>query len=588
MKHFFRAKLFASVVLTTGGLLAQEAAPAQSPDVATLQAASTISESKPSESKTSPSPSTDLALTRSITAEGTQSGDSHVRIVRLSEVRGKVILDRNVGRGPEATLQNMPITQGMAMATGGDGYAEVEFEDGSALRLAPSSEARFPLLVLRTDGTKASTILADRGTVYFDTQKSKGMEFTLAMGKARISVAPGTHLRLEMTGTKAELAVISGMATVQTGDGAGAVVAKKQTMTLDTAGTGQTEVAKGIFESPYDGWDSDASKYHARYMRTSQNMGSTALYGMSDLNYYGGFVNGCGGSFWQPYMVSAGWSPYSQGMWTLYSTGYSWVSPYPWGWLPFHSGAWSYCSGVGWGWNPGGSWYGLRNVALMNPVGGGGAVSGSYGIARAPNAVALPRPPHGSQSMVVQSNGEMVRSTMDRPDNFVFRRDSAGMGVPRGSLGGLHGISRDVERHGFANREVYADTTAPARSMMVRGGDHGTAASSQANLPTTLRRGPAPEGLAQGNERFAWKNGGPNATGAQQQNSARPGGNAQGSVGPRPSGASNGASQGSFNRGGGQAGGGGSFNRGGGGMPAGGGNAGGGGRGSAPAGTAPH
>src|SRR5262249_14867519 len=44
---------------------------------------------------------------------------------------------------------------------------------------------------------------------------------------------------------------------------------------------------------------------------------------------------------------------------------------------------------------------------------------------------------------------------------FVFRNDSAGMGVPRGSMGNLNGISNEVAHHGFANRDVYV---APAGS----------------------------------------------------------------------------------------------------------------------------
>ena len=71
-----------------------------------------------------------------------------------------------------------------------------------------------------------------------------------------------------------------------------------------------------------------------------------------------------GGSFWQPYLVGSGWSPYANGVWAFYpGAGYSWVSPYPWGWLPYHSGSWSFLPGYGWGWQPGGPFNGLNNVA---------------------------------------------------------------------------------------------------------------------------------------------------------------------------------------------------------------------------------
>ena len=75
-----------------------------------------------------------------------QSGEvSKVRIVRLSEVKGVVLLDRNIGRGFEPAVTNMPIVENSRLQTG-DGVAEVEFEDSSSLRLAPHSLVVFPQL----------------------------------------------------------------------------------------------------------------------------------------------------------------------------------------------------------------------------------------------------------------------------------------------------------------------------------------------------------------------------------------------------------------------------------------------------------
>lgn len=488
--------------------------------------------------------------------EGAAPGDTHVRIVRLSDIKGSVVMDRAVGHGPEATMQNMPIVQNAALATG-EGYAEVEFEDGSTLRLAPNTEVRFPLLVLRSTGAKASTIRVDRGTVYVTLEKSKDTEFTLALDKARIAVSPGTHLRLEMKGAKAELAVFSGNATVDSGQ-APVVVGKKQTLTLTGNAAGQREVAKGVDEGPFDAWDKDATKYQERYSRANQMFGSSSLYGVSDLMYFGSFVNagGCG-TFWQPYFVSASWSPYLNGMWALYSGGYSWVSPYPWGWLPYHTGSWSYCNGLGWGWMPGGSWYGLQN---WGPGTGIAGVSQPT-IPHPPGVVGGPhppmRPPAGAKSFVMANSGPIVRSELKGEDRFVFQKDSAGLGVPRGSLGNLHGISNQVEHHGFVSRDVYA---APVMSS------HSVGDGRPMPMPLSLHRGAAPEGSANGAGRFDWKNAQPGAPGTQAGQN-HPVNNAPASMTNRPGG-------GEAYRGGGSPGGnmgGGSFHGGGAGAPTGGG-----------------
>src|ERR1700733_11883888 len=120
---------------------------------------------------------------------GALPGDSHVRIVRLSDVKGALGLDRMTGHGFEQTMQNMPIVEGAKLRTA-DGYAEVEFEDNSTLRLAPNSQVDFALLALRSSGAKASTMNVVKGTVYVSTENTKGNEFLLEAGEAKMMVSP--------------------------------------------------------------------------------------------------------------------------------------------------------------------------------------------------------------------------------------------------------------------------------------------------------------------------------------------------------------------------------------------------------------
>src|SRR5208282_1185420 len=96
------------------------------------------------------------------------SAESKARIVRLSEVQGTVQLDRALGDGFDKAFLNLPVVEGSRLKTGKDGRAEVEFEDGSALRLAPDSEIDFGRLALGDDGQKLSTVQLVSGTVYAD------------------------------------------------------------------------------------------------------------------------------------------------------------------------------------------------------------------------------------------------------------------------------------------------------------------------------------------------------------------------------------------------------------------------------------
>ncbi len=473
---------------------------------------------------------------------GAMPGDSHVRIVRLSEVNGSLALDRQTGLGFEQTMQNMPIVQGEKLQTA-EGYAEVEFEDNSTLRLAPNSRVDFPLLVLRSSGAKASTMNVVKGTVYVNTENTKGNEFLLVAGETKMTVAPSTHLRVEVNESRTVVSVFNGSVEVQHGAET-SVVGKKETLTLDGS---EAVVAKKVAGEPYDAWDKESNDYHQTYSRANASAGGGNAFGLSDLNYYGNFINAGGASFWQPYLVGAGWSPYGNGVWAFYpGAGYSWVSPYPWGWLPYHSGTWSFFPGYGWGWQPGGAWNGLNNIAgngFATGTGTGagtgmGAGTGTAGGTLTKNTMHAPLRPSAPAvaagaarpSLVLSNQKPMVFSREDRPGNFVFQRDSAGLGVPRGSLGNLNHVSNDVGRHGSASMPVYAATP--------NGGMEGNNSHGASRGPVSLRAGSPGEGSP------GWRgNEGSSGESRHGANGGNQGQGASGASGAQPSSRGGGASQ---------------------------------------------
>ena len=425
-------------------------------------------------------------------AAAPSSGVSKVRIVRLSEVKGQVQLDRNNGRGFEPGITNLPIVENSKLKTG-EGVAEVEFEDNSSLRVAPNSLVEFPKLEREATGGTASTVHLLQGMAYVSLVKSNNNQFNLMFADQNLLLPAPSHIRLQLDGTEARVAVLDG--NLQIADTSGAVVnvPKKKTVTFDLLQHQQPTVAKDVLPEPYDSWDHNAVDYHARVANYSAFNGSPYSYGMNDMAYYGSFADGCGmGMMWRPYFASAAWDPFANGAWAWYQgAGYSWVSPYPWGWMPYHSGSWAFCPGTGWGWMPGGAWNGLNNYAIIPQNGGGGGGVGqpiNHGPMRPPvHAPIMPKPPRANEpGLLAVSAQPVVKSGMTSSNSFEFRKDSAGLGVPRDAFGKLDKYSQHVESHGTVNEHVYI--SAPAGTMQ------GGRPTSTAVMAGSMHRGSAPSG----------------------------------------------------------------------------------------------
>lgn len=383
-------------------------------------------------------------------------GNSKVRIVRLSEVKGVVDIDRHIGRGFENAIANLPIVEQTQLRTG-VGAAEVEFEDNSSLRITPNSLIEFPSLERSASGATVSSVRLVKGTAYISLVKPQSKnapenQFTLMFGSRTIDLNPATHVRVDLEGTEAKLAVMDGVVHVANGNGT-VEIAKKKTATFQIFDQNEPTVAKDIEKSPFDEWDQTSSKYHSNVSARSA-FSSPYAYGVNDMLYYGSFMDagGCG-SMWRPYFASATWDPYSNGTWAWYSgAGYSWVSPYPWAWTPYHYGSWNYCPGTGWGWMPGGGWNGINNVATVIPHASGG---GGGPVVHGPHPPGHPPLPH-TPAMIAVGDKPLPRSgvVMGR-SSFQFAKDSAGFGVPRGSLGNLRGFSNTTVAHGGATMPVH-------------------------------------------------------------------------------------------------------------------------------------
>lgn len=401
------------------------------------------------------------------------AAESKARIVRLSNVEGSVQMDR--GDGFAKAFLNLPVVEGSKLKTGDDGRAEVEFEDGSVLHLVTNSEIEFPRLVLGDDGQRISTVELTKGRVYVNARPKKGDRLTLNFARESVALTEATHIRVDLDASEATLAVLNG--DVQVEGPAGKVeIGKRHSATFDLANNDSYALAKSYEEAASDNWDKQQTEYHDRYASNkTYDAQSPYAYGMSDLNYYGNYMNVPGyGWGWQPYFAGAGWSPYQDGGWAFYpGYGYMWVSSYPWGWMPYRYGNWAFVPGFGWLWQPGywNSWNALPRV--VNP----------------PQRMVVPQPPVRSRQTVMVGRGLAV-NPIGPPRRLTINRDSAGLGVPRGSVRNLDRVARESNK---SDRPVVVTTQGATQTSSSRSvpSSQGGSRPSVSSGPRTMSPPPA-------------------------------------------------------------------------------------------------
>jgi len=396
--------------------------------------------------------------------------DSQARIVRLSDVQGSVQIDKNTGMGFESAFLNLPVTQGTQLRTRDNGRAEVEFEDGSTMRLTPNSLVQFSTLGLSDDGTRVSVINLVDGMAYVNWLGKKGDKFTLNFAHEKIALDRSAHFRVDTATNVSQVGVFNGDLEIESPSGN--VALNKKKMATFEASDDKSTVAN-LEPNAYDDWDKQAVAYHDQY---AKNNSSPYGYGYSDLNYYGGYQNVPGyGMMWQPYFAGVGWDPFMDGAWSFYpGFGYMFVSAYPWGWMPYLYGNWLFVPGFGWMWQPG----------YWNTWGTVPRFAGTL-----PAHFTAPVAPKGNASTVVFGKGGPVAHP-STPSHVVLRNGSAGMGIARGSLSNMHQLNHQVARSGSA--EVHtAPPFAASSSRSGFGGNSGGHSSASAGAPSSVSAGHA-------------------------------------------------------------------------------------------------
>lgn len=287
------------------------------------------------------------------------------RAARLSYLRGSVSVDHMDNSGNEPAQVNMPLVQGLLLKTGDDGQAEIEFEDGSLVRMTPNSSLSLDNLSVDGSGNFQTQIGLMRGLIYAELRAASKYTYRLYAGGDAVSPVENATVRIDLDETPAKIAVLAGRAHVERASaeengGYRTDVRVGETLAADVTDFNRYFLTPQIVPDSWDDWneerDQAAADQAANRTEARDNFAGDQGYGWSDLDANGSWYDVPGqGTVWQPAVAAdPGFDPYGFGNWVWSpGAGYVWASGYGWGWTPYRCGNWSYWGGFGWGWMPG-------------------------------------------------------------------------------------------------------------------------------------------------------------------------------------------------------------------------------------------
>jgi hypothetical protein len=407
--------------------------------------------------------------------EAQQGTGQPARAVRLSFVDGQVKLAQGNQVLAAQAVANTPLFEGMQLTTADNGKAEIQFEDGSVVRIAPDS--MLTLQVLRGAGTGADAELTvNSGLAYFEFQGGgQAGQMSVHFGSSVATSSGFTVLRVAMDTPPGSVAVFSGNVHLQVANSTAAAAVDlhgSESITLNASDPSQYALAESIEPNSWDAWNSDRDQAltaeAAAQTGAPENLGETQNPAWNDLDASGSWYDVPGqGYVWSPYeAANADFDPYGNGEWMYTpSYGYVWASGYSWGYTPYQCGAWNFYNGFGWGWAPGMGgctpWWGLGFY--------GGPNIGFAPIGYRP--ISRPMPPHGPVGPIGHRPIPVVpvnRHTALGNTSFPARDKNAHVTIAGSTVQPLHPLpSRPVYSHeGFtseSNRTAPSNTGAGTR-----------------------------------------------------------------------------------------------------------------------------
>ncbi len=385
---------------------------------------------------------------------------------RLRSVEGGVALQRAEEQGAEEAQANVPFLPGDRLWSDGAGRVEVQFAEGSVLRLDRRSKLDYVEHDARRNPAVVTLSLWSGNLILHVPEDRRRADFLIETPDGRVDVSDGGRYRLDVDDRETRLLVFEGQARLE-GERSELVEAgERSSLRRDEAPTRSRTFDEWEVEDDFARWDAEQGDPLV-WRADSQR------YLPEELSPYAGDFDRHGswyyevelGYVWRP-QVAIGWSPYSSGQWVWTAYGWTWAPSEPWGWAPFHYGRWGHAAGHGWYWIPGRHWGAAWVGWRVTPGHVGWCALG-----------------HGDQPV---HHGDGRGHAVPRGQARGARSDDGWLFVPRGELG-----ARDVARRRVALSPAEVDAATPLETARQRLGRDLRVSDASAS-PRAVRVRPTP------------------------------------------------------------------------------------------------
>ncbi len=285
--------------------------------------------------------------------EETSNPYGTVRLSRVSLIEGEVLLQRGDDEEWVTASVNMPLRPHDKLWATDDARAEIQFDDGTVVRLAENTN--LDLLSLEPDRIQLQLTLGVASFVVHVSSRTGAHRpfIEIDTPQATAQASRPTAFRVDVAEDGSTVITVRDGEVELNRDEEPIVIARNQRVSIEGGDTPRYLLESAQEPDEWDRWTENRDTQPAR-VESREHLPSDIEMGVTELNTYGRWNQlQPYGWVWVP-QVAGSWVPYRVGRWVwMEPWGWTWVSYEPWGWLPYHYGRWVVVGAMGWVWVPG-------------------------------------------------------------------------------------------------------------------------------------------------------------------------------------------------------------------------------------------